>query len=404
MRVLQINAVYNLSSTGRTTTELHKALLEKGHESYVAYATTNKPDDPNLYCIGSKNDRKYHALFSRIFGTQAYFSKVATKKLLKYIDSVKPDVVHIRNLHGNYINLPMLLKYLAQKDIPTVATLHDFFFLTGKCVYFTTAQCDKWQTHCGHCPNLKSGNSTWFFDRTDKMFEDKLRLFSAMKRLAFVGVSKWVADEAKKSPIAQNAQITTSIYNWIDFGQFHIEDVSALRKEKDLDGKFVILGVSAVWEERKGLDRFIELSGHLNPDERILLIGDMPDGVNLPENIISIKKTDSVAELVKYYNLADVFLTFSLEETFGKVSAEALSCGTPVVCYNSTANPELVGERCGKVVEKNDFDGIVEAIREIKSNGKAYYSEHCIAYAHENFDKDKNIEKYIELYQKLIDG
>jgi glycosyltransferase involved in cell wall biosynthesis len=236
------------------------------------------------------------------------------------------------------------------------------------------------------------------------MFEDKLRLFSAIKRLAFIGVSKWVADEAKKSPIAQKATITTSIYNWIDFNQFHTEDISALRKEKELDGRFVILGVSAVWEERKGLDRFLELSKHLNPDERILLIGDMPEGVILPENIISIKKTDSVAELVKYYNLADVFLTFSLEETFGKVSAEALSCGTPVICYNSTANPELVGERCGKVVEKNDFDGIVNAIKEIKANGKAYYSEHCIAYSHENFDKDKNIEKYIELYQKLIDG
>lgn len=403
MRVLQINAVYNLSSTGRTTTELHKALLEKGHESYVAYSKTNKPDDENLYKIGSLLDCKIHALLSRITGKQGYYSHIPTLKLLKYMDKIKPDIVHLRNLHGNYINIPILLKYLAKNRISTVITLHDFFFITGKCVHFTTAQCDKWQTHCGHCSNLKSGNLTWFFDRTNKMFEDKLRLFSGIKRLAFVGVSKWVADEANKSPIAQNAEITTSIYNWIDFGQFHTEDVSALRKEKDLDGKFVVLGVSAVWEDRKGLDRFIELSGHLNPDERILLIGDMPDGVNLPENIISIKKTDSVAELVKYYNLADVFLTFSLEETFGKVSAEALACGTPVVCYNSTANPELVGDRCGKVVEKNDFDGIVEAIREIKSNGKAYYSEHCIAYAHENFDKDKNIEKYIELYKKLME-
>lgn len=402
MKVLQINAVYNLSSTGRTTTELHTALLEKGIDSYVAYATTNRPDDENLYVIGSEYDRKRHALFSRASGKQAYFSKSATKKLIKYIDSIKPDIVHIRNLHGNYINLPMLLKYLANSDIATVATLHDFFFLTGKCVHFTVSGCDRWQTCCHDCPNLQNGNPVWLFDRTKLMFNDKLRLFGAIPRLAFVGVSKWVADQAKKSPIAQGASITTSIYNWIDFSIFRPTDIGELKKEKGLDSNFVILGVSAIWAPRKGLDKFLELSKRLAPDEKILLIGDMPDGVELPDNIVSVNKTDSVEELVKYYNCADVFITFSLEETFGKVSAEALSCGTPVICYNSTANPELVGDRCGYVVDKNDFDGIVDSIRKVKQNGKSYYFGNCIKYAEENFDKDKNIEQYINLYKELL--
>ena len=129
MRVLQINAVYNLSSTGRTTTELHKALLEKGHESYVAYSKSNKPDDENLYKIGSLLDCKIHALLSRITGKQGYYSHIPTLKLLKYMDKIKPDIVHLRNLHGNYINIPMLLKYLAKNRISTVITLHDFFLL-----------------------------------------------------------------------------------------------------------------------------------------------------------------------------------------------------------------------------------------------------------------------------------
>ncbi len=404
MKVLQINAVYNLSSTGRTSTELHHALLEKGIDSYVAYSTTNRPDDENLYVIGNKNDRKLHAFLSRLTGKQAYYSTAATKKLLKYIDSLSPDIVHIRNLHGNYVNMPMLLKYLAEKNIATVATLHDFFFLTGKCVYFTSAECNKWQTGCGKCPNLQNGNRTWLFDRTAEMFADKKKLFGNISRLAFVGVSKWVAEEASKSPIARNATVTTSIYNWIDFDCFKPLDVTDFKKEAGLDSDFIILGVSAIWETRKGLDRFLELSKHLSKNEKILLIGDMPDGIELPENIISVSKTDSVEELVRYYNCADVFLTFSLEETFGKVSAEALSCGTPVICYNSTANPELVGERCGYVVEKNNFDGIVDAIAKVKQHGRAYYSESCIAYSHENFDKQKNIDKYIELYEKLING
>ena len=402
MKVLQINAVYNLSSTGRTTTELHTALLEKGIDSYVAYATTNRPDDKNLYIIGSEDDRKRHALLSRLSGKQAYYSSASTKKLLEYMDEIKPDIVHIRNLHGNYIHLPMLLKYLAENDIATVATLHDFYFLTGKCVHFTVSGCDRWQTGCHNCPNLQNGNPVWFFDRTKMMFNDKKRLFGAIPRLAFVGVSKWVAEQAMKSPIARQAKITTSIYNWIDFEKFKPTDASDLRKKLGLEGKFVILGASSVWMISKGLNSFIELAETLGEDERILLIGNMPEDIKLPSNIISVGATDTVDELVKYYSCADAFVTFSLEETFGKVSAEALSCGTPVVCYNSTANPELVGEKCGKVVEKNNLSQVKEALAEIKRNGKKYYFDNCISYAQENFDKNKNIDKYLELYNELL--
>ena len=202
MKVLQINAVYNLSSTGRTTTELHLAMLNKGIDSYVAYSKTNKPGDARLYHIGSPLDVKLHGLFSRISGEQAYFSHIATKKLIKHIDAVSPDVVHLRNLHGNYINFPMLMDYLAKKDIAVVVTFHDFWFITGKCVHFTESRCDKWQYGCGNCPNLKDGNPTWFFDRTEKLLRDKTELFGEINRLALIGVSNYVTNEVKKSPIA----------------------------------------------------------------------------------------------------------------------------------------------------------------------------------------------------------
>lgn len=400
MKVLQINAVYNLSSTGRTTTELHKALLENGIDSYVAYADTDKPDDENLYHIGSPVDKKIHALMSRISGKQAYFSTLYTKKLLKYIDKIKPDIIHLRNFHGNYINMPMLLKYINNNHIATVVTLHDFWFLTGKCVYFTTAKCNKWQNHCEKCPDLQNGNPTWFLDRTKQMFSDKLNLFAGIDRLAFVGVSQWTTDEAKKSPICKNATVRR-IYNWIDFDKFHKTDASVFKAEKAGEKSFVILGVAASWDERKGLNSFLELSKKLGEDEKILLVGKIPDSVKLPDNIISAGVTNSTKELSDYYNAADALVTFSLEETFGKVSAEALSCGTPVVCYNSTANPELVGEGCGYVAEKNNLDEVFRFIKEIKKNKKEFYSEKCIEYAHRNFSKEERIKDYISLYKEL---
>ena len=409
MRVLQINAVYNQLSTGRTTTELHNALLENGIDSFCAFAQSNVEGGENLYRIGTPFDRKLHAFLSRLSGKQAYFSKGATKKLIKYMDEIKPDIVHLRNFHSNYINMPMILDYLGKNDIATVVTLHDFFFLTGKCVYFTEADCSKWQTKCENCPNLKNGNPTWFFDRTADMFRDKYELFSKIKKLAFVGVSDWAADEAKKSPIAANATEVKRIYNWIDLDRFRPLDVEAEKKRLGLEDDFVILGVAAVWDERKGISDFIRLAKSLSEynDVKVVLIGPVPrvsldDGEDGLEYVIPVGSTDSVDELVSYYNAADVLVTLSTEETFGKVSAEALSCGTPVVCYNATANPELVGEGCGYVVEKGDLDGVKNAILKIKEDTKADYSQNCIGFSHKNFDKDECIKQYILLYRQLL--
>jgi len=410
MKVLQINAVYNQLSTGRTTTELHNSLLENGIDSYCAFAQSNVGGGDNLYRIGSAFDRKVHAFMSRLTGKQAYFSKSATKDLLNYMDEIKPDVVHIRNFHSNYINMPMVLDYLGKNGIATVATLHDFFFLTGKCVYFTEADCSKWQTKCEHCPNLQNGNPTWFFDKTARMFADRQKLFSGIEKLAFVGVSDWAANEAKKSPIAKNATEVKRIYNWIDFSKFRKTDTAEAKKKLGLENDFVILGVAAVWDERKGISDFIRLAKSLKKydDITVVLIGPVPrvtldDGENGLEYVIPIGSTDSVEELVDYYNAADVLVTLSTEETFGKVSAEALSCGTPVVCYNATANPELVGEGCGYVVEKGDLDGVKKAILKIKDDTKAHYSKSCIDYAHKNFDKNECVKQYIELYRELTE-
>lgn len=411
MKVLQINAVYNQLSTGRTTTELHKVLLENGIDSYCAYAQSNVEDGENLYRIGSAFDRKLHALLSRISGKQAYFSKGATKKLIKYMDGIKPDIVHLRNFHSNYINMPMILDWLGRNDIATVVTLHDFFFLTGKCVHFNEAGCTKWQTKCENCPNLQNGNPTWFFDRTAEMFGDRYELFSRIKKLAFVGVSDWATDEAKKSPIAQNATEVKRIYNWIDLSKFKPLDVEKTKKRHGNENEFVILGVAAVWDERKGIRDFIRLAKSLQNynDIKVVLIGPVPrvileDGEDGREYVIPVGTTDSVDELVGWYNAADVFVTLSTEETFGKVSAEALSCGTPVVCYNVTANPELVGDGCGYVVKKGDLDGVKEAILKIREDTKARYSQSCVDFSHKHFDKDECVKQYIRLYRELLDN
>lgn len=399
VKVVHINAVYKYGSTGRSLMELNEDLNHLGVESHCACSRTY--GCPGVYQIGDEKSIKLHGLFSRLSGKQGYFSKQNTKKLLRYIDSLSPDVVHLHNLHANYVHLPMLLSYLAKKDIATVIMLHDCWFFTGKCMHYTTQGCYKWETHCENCPQIHEGNNSWFFDRTKSVHEDRIRLFQAIPRLAIVGISDWVTNECRRSPIAKNAKITKRVYLWIDLDKFRPVNADKKRAELGLTDKFVILGVAEQWGNPKGLDRFLHLATQISPEKQIVLVGNPAPDVELPDNVLCVGKTSSQEELAEFYSLADVFVTFSYQETFGKVSAEAIACGTPVVCYNSTACPELVGKNCGIVVEKTDENGIFEAVNEIQRNGKAQYSEQCVRFANENFSRQKLTREFIEIYEEL---
>ena len=354
----------------------------------------------NTFKVGSKFEKKIHGLLSRIFGLQGYYSKKGTRKLLKYMDVEKPDVVRLGNLHSNFINFPMLFKYLSENDIPTVITLDDCFFFTGKCCHYTVDECYRWRYECGECPRKKKDNVSWFFDRTNKMLNDKRDFYRNIPRLAVVGVSHWISNEAKKSILSTACYIET-IYNWVDTDIFYPVDSLSLKYKYNLEIKFIILGVASEWSDKKGLNYFIQLAERLLEDEVIILVGKLSDSIDLPSNIKNIEQTDDINELVDYYNISDVFLQLSLEETFGKVVAESLSCGTPVIAFNSTANPELIGYRCGYTLEYSEFDNIREYIDRIKKNKKNYYTTSCREYALKKFSKIENITKYISLFEKL---
>ena len=320
------------------------------------------------------------------------------------MDGYAPDVVVLNNLHGNYINLPMLLKYLAKHDIATVAVLHDCWFYTGKCCHYTAQGCYKWQESCGGCPSLKKYNKSWFFDRTKVMLRDKKELFGNIPRLAVVGVSDWITNEAKKAPVFKNAKVFERIYNWVDTDKFVPKETTDLRTKMGLTDKKVILCVASGWSKEKGLDTVLEIAQRLDEGERILLVGNISADVSLSEKIIHVPATNSVDELVSYYSMADVFVQPSLEETFGKVSAEALSCGTPVVCFDSTANPELVGEGCGAVVKVGNVENMLGEIRGILKNGKDDYQTACRRFAKKSFKKESNLDQYMTLFEKLLNG
>ena len=399
MKILQINAVNGIKSTGRTTLEASEYYKELGYDSKIAYSVGTH--EKNNYIIGNELDRKSHGLLSRVSGKQGYFSKKETRKLLDFINKFNPDIVHLRNLHSNYINLNLLLKYLGENDIATVITLHDCWFYTGKCTHYTLDNCNKWENGCYNCPRLKKDNPSWFFDRTPEMYSDKKHLYENIPRLAVVGVSNWITEEAKKS-ILSNSLIITRIYNWVDLNVFKPRNIESLKKELNLTNKFVLLGVASFWSMSKGIDKFLELSKKISEDTSILLVGKVPSGTIFPENIVHIEETNNTEELAQLYSLADVLINFSLEETFGKVTAEAIACGTPAIAINSTANPELVGPGCGYVINDDNIDSIMNSLEKVKIRGKQAFSNECINYARINFSKNDRLSEYIDVYEELI--
>lgn len=403
MKIVQINYVYQYSSTGRTTKEMHESLIQKGHDSYVFCSNFHKPD-LRIFKIGSVVGHKFHSIASRITGYQGLFSYYSTKRMISLLKQIKPDIVILRNLHANYINIPLLGRYLSQNDIPVVNVLHDCWSFTGHCCYYTEDKCSKWQTECFDCPIMHKYNKSYFFDTSRKMYKMKYNFFHSIPRLAVVGVSDWVTNESKQSPVFSDAKIIKRIYNWIDHSVFYPRENNHIRNKLGLsESDFVVLGVSQWWSVRKGLNHFISVAQKLD-DFKFVMIGGMANNQTLPNNVIHIPPTSSTIELAEYYSMSDVFLNFSIQETFGKVSAEALSCGLPLVINKATANIELCGNGCGYLIENNDEEQMIEKLILLRKEGKDKYETKCKEFSLTNFSKEKGIESYLELFDSLINN
>lgn len=399
MKILQINPVTGRLSTGRSTTELNQYFRRMGHSSYVATAYPTETDE---YKIGWKVDRKIHSLLARLTGLEACFSTIPTLALLRYMEKIQPDIVKIGVVHSNYLNYYLLLDYCAHRKIPVVLVLNDCWHYTGKCVHYTYNNCMKWKTGCGACPHLENGIPTWFFDQTGCLLKKKKEHLKKVSRLAVVGVSQWITTEASQS-ILKDADIVRRIYNWVDLKKFFPHETEEYVKKLGVQNKKVVLGVASAWSEGKGLLDFIRLAEMLGDDYRIVLVGNVSDMSKVKQNMICVGAVNGTDDLAVYYSLADVFVSLSKEESFGKVSAEALACGTPIVCYNATACPELVGEKCGYVAELDNLKDVKNGILQICSAQKSDYSGYCIKYAKENFSFETNAEAYLTLFRELIE-
>jgi putative colanic acid biosynthesis glycosyltransferase len=400
-KLLQINSVVNSGSTGRIAEEIAHTAIASGWESYIAFGRNERYSESNLIRIGNDLGIKMHGLQTRLFDRHGLGSVKSTKLFIQQVDKIKPDIIHLHNIHGYYINIEILFNYLSKVDVPVVWTLHDCWSITGHCTHFSYVGCEKWRTKCYSCPQKNEYPASLFIDRSEKNYILKNELFNSLSNLTLVPVSQWLSDILKDSFLQKYP--SSVINNGINTSVFKPSGNNEFRERYGLQNKFILLGVASIWSQRKGLEDFIELSKTLGADYQIILVGlTRKQKDQLPVEILGIERTESVEELAELYASSDVYINTTYEDTFPTTNLESLACGTPVITYNTGGSPESIDESTGIVVEQGNISKLVEAIRVIKDNGKQYYSDACVNRVNRLFKKEDRYKEYIDLYESLI--
>ena len=398
MKLLQINSVANIGSTGRIAEQIGQAAMKAGWESYIAYGREAGQSQSHLIKIGSQLDVMWHGVVTRLFDRHGLASKRATKKFVSQIKEIQPDIIHLHNIHGYYLNYEILFEYLSKADIPVVWTFHDCWAMTGHCSHFVKIGCFRWKNKCNDCPLLQDYPKS-FFDGAERNYSRKRNSFD-IEKLNIVSVSKWLNSVVEESYLSKIDKYI--IYNGVDIDLFKSVK-SNIKKDIGLEDKKVLLGVATAWSESKGLDDYYKLSKRLPEEYQIILIGVKRNQIKkLPKEIIGIERTNNIDELVQYYSAADVVMNLSYAETFGLTTVEGFACGTPSIVYDTTASPELITENTGIVVPLGDISAVKDAVEEICRNGKEYYSRFCRERALTHFNKEDKFKEYIELYKKIL--
>lgn len=361
MKILMINVVCGIRSTGRICTDLAEALEEQGHEVKIAYGRETVPYQYAKYAvkIGTSFDIKMHGLKARLFDGCGFGSKKATRHFIEWVKEYDPDVIHLHNLHGYYINIEILFNYLRHSGKKIVWTLHDSWAFTGHSAYCDTIGCEKWKSGCNNCQLLGIYPKS-YTDNSYSNWKRKKKCLTGIPNMSLVTPSQWLQKLTQESFLSEYS--VTVIHNGIDTSVFYPTE-SNIRKEYKIDDKFLLLGVASTWNDMKGYSDYHKLSDMLNEDYQIILVGLTKKQKNeMPKKILGIERTANISELAQLYSAADLFLNLSYCENYPTVNLESLACGTPVLTYNTGGSPESVQGYNGIIVERGDLDGVVKAI------------------------------------------
>ena len=407
-RLLQINPVLRSNtSTGRIMQEIGVLAMQHGWESYVAYSAGR---DGIMTCqsqivpVGNKLSVALHGIETRLLDRHGLGSRRATRQFIQQIKAIDPDIIHIHNIHGYFLNYKILFDYLSTCGKPVIWTVHDCWLYTGHCYYYSAAGCFKWKEGCGNCPQRKEFPKSLFFDRSRQNFLDKQKALNSMHTDKFIiaPVSEWIGSELRQSMLKRYD--IRVIHNGIDTEAFKPLPSDDVRKKYGLGNKHIILGLASIWMKEKGLDDFIGLASMLRDDEVLVMVGKMmpEQQARIPQGVVTIARTENVHQLAELYSAATAFVNPTWQDNYPTVNLESISCGTPVITYRTGGSIEAVTEGVtGYVVEQGDVAAIMQRVREIEQRGKDAYATPCRDFALAHFRKEDRYRDYLLLYDQL---
>lgn len=395
-KLVQINSVCN-GSTGQIMYSIQKKAEESGWDTLSFVGRRKIYRDIPCEKFGNPISFWIHVAITTLFDRHGYGSILQTRRMIGRLREENPDVIHLHCIHGYYLHMPTLFRYLRHEYKGRIFwTFHDLWPITGHCPHYVIAECDKWKTECNKCPNKKIYPISWGLDQSRRNFIDKKKLFTALNNLEIVTPSRWMAEQIKQS-FLKNLPVHV-VSNGIDLNIFqYVEDSRVCEKYSIPPGKKIILGVASVWEPRKGLGDFLELAKHISPEYTIVLVGvSARQKKSLPDNVIGIQKTENKESLAAIYSRANVFLNPSKEESFSLVTIEAMACGTPVIALDTSAVKELVTPRNGVLLHYNDINAYLKAIEYLE---KQDFNRNEIRLTVLQYSKENMAEQIIELYK-----
>lgn len=361
MKILMINSVCGIRSTGRICTDLAKSLEEQGHEIKIAYGREDVPKEFQKYSvrIGSEIDIRLHGLRARLLDDAGFGSRRTTRDFLIWVKEFNPDVIHLHNLHGYYINVELLFDYLRGCGKKIIWTLHDCWAFTGHAANCEGANCERWTDGCYSCPKNREYPLS-YIDRSRYNWTRKKYLFGSIPNMTIVTPSLWLKQLVEKSYLKEYPVVV--IHNGIDTKKFKRLDNASIDK-LDIDSKKIILGVAAKWNENKGLTDFIKLDGIIDHNKyKIVMVGLTENQIKkLPQDMIGIIATDTVDDLVTLYNMASVYVNFTYEDNYPTTNLEAIACRIPVISYDTGGSGESA-VKYGRVIEKGKVEEALEII------------------------------------------
>lgn len=405
MKLLQINPVVRENtSTGKIMRGIGDLTISSGWESYIAYSRARDgiiPHTSKLIPVGDKADLAVHAIGTRLFDAHGLASKRATRELIRRIEDVSPDIIQIHNVHGYFLNYPMLCDFLGRSGIPVVWTAHDCWLFTGHCYHYSSAGCYRWKTGCYSCPLKTSFPASWLLDRSERNYELKKKSLTGMKNLHLVAASEWMKKEMSESFLS--GVPCTVIHNGIDLDVFKPSNNEQTKGKYGINTPHYVIAVASIWLKEKGFDDLMRLAGILDEDNTLVMVGRMTKKQEkvLPGNVIHIPRTSDATALAELYSGAVAFLNPTWQDNYPTVNLEAIACGTPVITYRTGGSPESVTDKTGFIVEQGDIDSIAKIINDIIGNNSYLYGLNCREYALAHFDKEKCFREYIDLYESL---